>query len=778
MQAGTLSFKRVMVIVAETMSRQSAWSIVMTRFSLTRPVILAVLAVLLSGCALLKPFPPEKETAQRLAVFPQSDLPLRAEATIYWNEHQIPYIHAQDDEDLPLLLGMVHAHLRLGQMELLRHVSQGRLAELFGPPLVDVDHSLRLVDFGRPVEEILLQLPPTTRTWLERYAEGINFYSVAAAELPPELAVMGIKQTLWSAADILTVGRLASTDVNWLYWFFNMRIRDQKKWPELWKRMIAQGQTSHPSFTPADGSPLHVFETMVRSGSNAVVIAGSKSRTGSALMAGDPHLGLMLPNFWVIVGCKSPSYNMVGLTMPGLPVVLVGRNESIAWGGTNMLALSSTFYDISAAEFNQSSVRQERIAVRWWFDKTISIRDSSLGPVISDAPLLSEASLPRVALKWRGHQPSDEITALLRVNQARNWEEFAAAFSTYAVSGQNMLYADRQGNIGQLSALSYSPAAGRANADFLASPSNKRHRWSNLLPSGDLPFVFNPEDGYLVSTNNIPVKTDPPLSMFGNSNDRYLGLAGPLEAMDRVGVEDLKRLQRSVYSHTSHQLARRLTALGTAQGADPQLIGTLVAWNGSYDADSAGAALLEIIAYHLASHCYSSRYGDTISAYLLRSPAIYSFLLEDLDTPECRDFVPQSFEAAAEDFSDSLSWGDLHVLKLNHPLGNLPVIGRKYRFGEYQVGGSTNTVMKRAHALSNEKRAVTYGANARHVSDLGDSDENYFALVGGQDGFWNSKNYLDLYRLWQKGEYVRLPLRLETITQQFNHQMRLQPAGP
>ena len=293
MQAGTLSFKRVMVIVAETMSRQSAWSIVMTRFSLTRPVILAVLAVLLSGCALLKPFPPEKETAQRLAVFPQSDLPLRAEATIYWNEHQIPYIHAQDDEDLPLLLGMVHAHLRLGQMELLRHVSQGRLAELFGPPLVDIDHSLRLVDFGRPVEEILLQLPPTTRTWLERYAEGINFYSVAAAELPPELAVMGIKQTLWSAADILTVGRLASTDVNWLYWFFNMRIRDQKKWPELWKRMIAQGQTSHPSFTPADGSPLHVFETMVRSGSNAVVIAGSKSRTGSALMAGDPHLGLI-----------------------------------------------------------------------------------------------------------------------------------------------------------------------------------------------------------------------------------------------------------------------------------------------------------------------------------------------------------------------------------------------------------------------------------------------------------------------------------------------------
>ena len=710
-------------------------------------------------------------------MFPTEALPLRAEATIYWNEHQIPYIHVNDDQDLPLVLGMVHAHLRLGQMELLRHVSQGRLAELFGPLLVDVDHSLRIVDFGKSAEEIWTQLPSPTRTWLERYVEGINHYRTRAAELPPELAVMGIESTPWTVADVLTVGRLAGTDVNWLYWFFNMRIRDQEHWPELWERMVVHGQTSHPSFNPADGSALHVFDTMIRSGSNATVIAGSKSSSGSALMAGDPHLGLMLPNFWVIVGCKSPNYQMVGLTMPGLPVVLVGRNEWIAWGGTNMLALTSTFYDISSPDYDTPDTREERIAVRWWFDKKVTVRDSDLGPIVSDAPLLSEASLPRVALKWRGHQPSDEITAFLRVNRARSWDEFSSAFGTYAVSGQNMLYADRQGNIGQVAAVSFSPAAGRANAEFFADPANERHQWSETLSSIDLPSAYNPADGYLVSTNNIPIKSDPPLAMFGNSNDRYYALADAIDSVDQISVSDLMRMQRSVYSRTSHELAQRLASLGDQSGADSQLVETLAGWNGSYDAHSAGAAVLELVAYHLASRYYNSRYGESIGTYLLRSPAVYNFLLEDLDRPECRSHLMTAFAKAQKDFTDGMTWGDLHVLKLRHPLGNIPVIGRKYQFGEDQVGGSTNTVMKRAHGLSNEKRSVTYGANARHISDLADTDENYFSLVGGQDGFWGSENYLDLYRLWQQDEYVRLPLRLESIKKKFNHRMRLRPVG-
>ena len=709
-------------------------------------------------------------------MFPEKGVPLNSEAAIYWNEYQIPYIHAQHDDDLPLLLGMVHAHLRLGQMELLRHVSQGRLAELFGPLLVDVDYSLRIVDFGKSVPAILQQLPSETRRWLERYAEGINFYKSNTATLPDELEVLGIKNTTpWSSADVLTLGRLAGTDVNWLYWFFNMKLKQEEAWPEIWERLIAYGQTSHPSFNPPNGSALHVFETMIRSGSNAAAIGGAKSTSGSALMAGDPHLGLMLPNFWVIVGCKSPSFHMVGLTMPGLPAVLVGRNESIAWGGTNMLALSSIFYDISAPNYDAPATRKEKIVVRWWFDKKVIIRESPLGPVISDAPLLDDALIPRLALKWRGHQTSHEITAFLRVNQAQNWNDFVEAFDSYAVSGQNMLYADKHGNIGQVAAVSYSPAAGRANTAFFADPSVEEHQWSRSLSNKDLPFVYNPEQRYLVSTNNIPVRSDPPLALFGNSNDRYHDLSETIQSRERISLFDLMEMQRSVYSRTSHQLAKLLAEKGKIKGSDPQIVDILQSWDGNYDSDSQGAAAFEIVTYYLASRYYSARYGEVITRYLLRSPAIYAFLLDDLKRPECQNFLFSAFDAATEDLSDTMTWGDLHVLELRHPLGNIPLIGRKYRFGEYQVAGSTNTVMKRAHSITNKKRPVTYGANARHISDLADPDENYFSLVGGQDGFWGSENYLDLYHLWRDDKYVRLPLTLASVQKQFTHHMLLQP---
>jgi penicillin amidase len=153
---------------------------------------------------------------------------------------------------------------------------------------------------------------------------------------------------------------------------------------------------------------------------------------------------------------------------------------------------------------------------------------------------------------------------------------------------------------------------------------------------------------------------------------------------------------------------------------------------------------------------------------------VYTYLLQDLQSEELTGMVPDALGSAAADFKDRSTWGELHVLKLSHPLGNVPLIGRKYRFGEYPAPGSTNTVMKRAHPLSNKKRNVTYGANARHISDLSDPDANLFVLVGGQDGYWGSENYLDLFRLWQKNEYVRVPLRLETVRQTFAVRMKLQ----
>ena len=744
-----------------------------------RLILLSFLVFGLTGIGLIPLSIADQSYQDRLDAFPIEGVPLAGAAEIFWDKHQIPFIHAADDRDIPFLLGMIHAHLRLGQMEMMRRVAEGRISEMFGPFTSDIDHGLRILDYGRATQDIIRMLPRDTRAWVERYAAGINFYRAQSPSLSPDLSALGIKDEPWTIASVVTLGRLGATDVNWLYWFANLRLKKEPHWQEVWERLVAYGKTSIPSFSTADGAPLQLLHSMVKSGSNSYAVAGSRTASGSSLIANDPHLGLMLPNLWVLVGYKSPSYHVVGLSIPGLPVVLVGRNPTIAWGGTNMLSMSTTLYDISAESYRPVEKRQEVIRVRWWFNHKVTIRRSELGPVISDSKYFKDLDLPRMAIKWRGHEPSDELTAFLKVNRAGSWQAFRSAWESYAVSGQNMIYADRYGNIGQVMAVEFVPAAAAANARLIADPANPQHRWSERFNSLQLPAVFNPDAGVLVSTNNIPVKMEPPVSLFANSNDRYQAILSELQRSHPVTLDDLKRIQTNVYSGTSHKLARTIAGIEEPYSdRAAKLIEQLAGWDGNYTLDSSGAAALELAAYHLASKYYKLRYGDKTAEYVMRSPAVYTFLIEDLNDPTMTSLFAHAIDHAARDLKKYPTWGKMHYLRLRHPLGNMPLIGSAYRFGEYPVPGSTNTVIKRAHPLTNRKHFVTYGANARHVSDLSDLDENFFVLVGGQDGFIGSENFLDLFRLWQQNAYVRFPMRLDTIRATFTHRSIINAKAP
>jgi penicillin amidase len=730
-----------------------------------------------AGCAFLNPIPSGLTLDTRLEAFPVQNVPLKGSAEVLWNQQQIPFIITSQDEDLPLVLGMVHTHLRWGQMELMRRLSQGRLAEMFGPFVRDVDHALRILDLGKAAPKIIKNMAPATRRWLERFAQGINFYIRHSKSPPPELKVLGLEPAPWTLTDLVTLGRLASADVNWLYWYYLLPLRREPAWLAFWKRLQAHGQASLPSFGPGQGAPLQLLSGAIKSGSNSVVVAGPRSQSGGALIASDPHVGLTLPNLWLIVGCKSPSYHLAGLSFPGLPAVVIGRNRNIAWGGTNMLSFSSSLYDISGPGYDRLQTRTEYLRVRWWPDRQVEVRDSNLGPVVSDAPFLEDMGLPRLALKWRGHQPSDELSALLHVNQARNWQQFRQAFASFAVSGQNFLFADDKGNIGQVMALEFDPAAFETGRRLVGDPGDPAQRWKNPLKSTDLPAAYNPAQGFLVSANNTPARTEPPVALLGNWNDRYLTLHGFLKKRTAVTVKDLMHLQQSVFSRDSLELARAvLAAAGGALGADSKLRKALAAWDGNYRPQSKGAAALELCAYHLASSYYPRRYGEKIAAFLLSSPAVYAFLAEDLKRPDAGKALGQALGRAEADLEQYDRWDKLHRLRLSHPLGRIPVLGWRFRFGgEEAASGSTNTVTKTAHRLSHQSHYVTYGANSRHISDLSDLDRNYFMLMGGQDGYWGSPNYLDLFRLWQQNRYVQVPLRLESVDKVFTRRMVLKP---
>ena len=205
----------------------------------------------LNGYVFLKPMPEQQGIENRLKAFPAAGVQLHAAAQIYWNEHQIPFIHACDDRDLPFLIGMVHAHLRLAQMKVFRHASQGRLSEFLGPFTVNIDHLIRTIDFGKAVPQIKAGLPPETKKWLQAYCKGINHYVQNCTDLPPELSLLGIDFEPWTVDDILTMGRLMTTGINWLFWSMQIAIKAQPAWPELWVRLKAYGKASLLSFQPA-----------------------------------------------------------------------------------------------------------------------------------------------------------------------------------------------------------------------------------------------------------------------------------------------------------------------------------------------------------------------------------------------------------------------------------------------------------------------------------------------------------------------------------------------
>lgn len=757
------------------------------RRSVVRLITTLSILFLSAGCTLLAPLPPQSTLQDRLDVFPQRDLPLKKRVVIRWDQHQVPFIEAQHDSDAAFVLGLVHAHLRLGQMEILRRISQGRIAEMGGPLAADIDVGLRAIDYRRGARKSEAVLSQPTRSWLESYVAGINHYQGAVKVLPHEFRVLGLEREPWSVTDVLTLGRLAGTDVNWLVWFNLLKLHERQDWPQIWARLVQNGSDSTPSFEPNGGGHLlkDILSGFSRSGSNSLVIASSRSVTGGAVIANDPHLGIYVPNLWIVAGLKSPSYHAVGLMAPGLPIFAIGRNPWMAWGGTNMRAAASDLIDLSRVPDNSITERHEKIGVRWWFDKEVTLRESRWGPVITDAPLLKGLNLPPLALRWTGHEASDEVGAMLAVSQSRNFDEFRSAFKEFGVPGQNMLYADVRGNIGQVMAVRLPDRVGGLPQDLILDSAAAEIPWARRHKVTDLPFSMNPEKGFLASANNRPAKTAVQVGYFFSPDDRVRRMADLITAKGRVGIDDVKAIQRDVYMESAVKLNRllldKLRETGLAADATGKarfVIELLEGWDGRYNREARAPVALELFRKTFSAAFYEFTYGTEDWFAFANVARIKLILIEDVaaaSPARIRSALAKGLKAATAGIDDFANWGEMHRLGLAHPLSFLPVVGSRYSFADHPIGGSTDTLMKTAHGSVEGRHFTRYGANARHISDLSDPDENYFVLLGGQDGWINSANFLDQVPLWLKGNYVRVPLRVETVRKRFPHVIELGP---
>lgn len=707
---------------------------------------------------------------QRLEMFPTSGLGLGKPLTIFWNAHQVPWIEAADDGDAALAIGLVQAHLRLTQLMLLKHAAYGRLAELAGPVATGVDHALRILDLPRAAPRIEALLPESTRRWLAAFVAGLNAYQEKSSLRPPEFAMLGLRIERWTMRDVIAIGRLVGADVNWLVWGELLRCLADPSFATLWRRLWQSGLGSGTSL----GSLVHALPLQ---GSNAVAVAGSRSRSGGALLASDPHLGMVLPNAWILMGLRAPSYHGVGLMPVGLPFFAIGRNPFLAWGGTNLRAMATELYALSPQQASAANTEELVIERRLWYPARRVRRSTFLGPIVSDARVLGVPRGLTVALRWAGHEPSDEFSAMLGILQADGVRAFRRALAGFAVPGQNMIAADSAGRISHLLAASVSSSIA-AMQDSPLLQAAQEDVLQPFLRGVALPFIEEPSCGYVASANNRPSMGGPLLGLWFSAPDRIMRLEEALGNPGMLALEDLEALQTDTRSIQAHTLAQILVSQAMAAGLGGQgALAILAGWDGDYRAEAAGPVVFEAVLYEVAGFLYGQQ--GSMADPRMNWGFLTRFIPADLQAlaeTQRRQVLKTALSSASRTLQRHPSWGSMHRLRMEHMLGRLPGVGRAFRLADLPVGGSRETLMKTSHGLVRDVHDATYGAQARFTADLAHLDTAYAVLLGGQDGWWGSTTFADQVPLWRAGKTIQLPLDPEMVRQTFPITMRLAPS--
>ena len=705
--------------------------------------------------------PPRVSVAMRLANVPTSDLPVQAPLRIAWDSHQIPSVQAASMADLATGLGVVHAHLRLAQLEAMRRLATARVSEAIGPAGVALDRAILLMDLARAVPAIEAMLPEPTRVWAEGFVAGLNHVIAGAPALPHEFALAGLAPAPWTLRDLLAVSRLAATDVSWLVFARLLRARqgmDAAAWQLLWPAL--QGGDRPPS-------PERSAETAFGfgRGSNCAVVCAAASSTGAGLIASDPHLSVGQPPLWLIAGLHAPGLDAVGLMIPGIPAIALGRNRHLAWGGTNLHAASSELIDVSGEPMHE---RPETIPVRGAAPVTLLLRQTRFGPVVSDGILLRAAT--PLALRWVGHHPSDELSALLGVLQSRSLETFRDSLRGFAVPGQTML-AVEAGALGRAgrTVAAHLPRRPTGPMPSLVCPANRVWSLDDLICATDLP---QDEAAIVVSANDRPAASPVPIGFFFAPSDRMRRLQALL-ASRPVTPETMHALQQDVLHPAAITLRDALLARCPPISArTARARAALAEWDGAYTRGSEGALVFEALVAGLARRMIPPPRLRALSA-IWTGRAIIAERIAQQASPAA---IKIALDGAARILRRHNSWGAAHRLALRHPLASLPLLGYRYAVPDLSAPGSNDTLHKTGHGLVAGRHQVTFGAGARHLSDLSDPNANRFVLLGGQDGWLGSANARDQVPLWRSGDAIAVPLDAEA-TRSWPYQMVLTPRG-
>ncbi|MEJ2617335.1 MAG: penicillin acylase family protein, partial [Ignavibacteriaceae bacterium] len=595
---------------------------------------------------------------------------VKNDVQIYRDSMGVPYIIAKDENDAAFALGYVHAQERLFSMDLMRRAGEGRLSEIYGRDALPFDKMFKTVGINKTVDNILKQTNPGLIKFLQAYSNGVNKYiKDAKGRYPVEFDVLGYEPYNWTPEDCLVIGRMMAWELNISWWSdISFTQLAQKFGEEKVKEILPSYPENAPTIIPPEikryakidnsfiktDQEFREFMNMsgTHLGSNNWVVNGTMSASGKPIIANDTHLHYTAPSQWFAAVIKSDSWNAAGVTLPGIPAVIIGKNEHISWTVTNIMLDDADFYIerldstkknyLFNGEWKKLKIYSDTIKVKDSSDVVIKIASTDHGPIISGIHpydfLYPKDKLDQttISMNWIGNHYSNEMYSFYLINHAKNWGEFKVALTSYSVPGQNFVYADKDGNIGYAFG-GRIPIRENSGISFVYDGTTNKYDWKGFVPQKDLPSFLNPKQNYIATANN---KTE--------KNFRYYisNLWEPSSRIERIDELLTEKKKHSVNDYKHYQMdfvspyAKKMTkfildAFKGTEITDKNLQLSLQLfqdWNYKFNEYSQVPAIYAVFFKHLLKNIYYDEMGyDLFNEFVFAANIPYNSVLKVLN---------------------------------------------------------------------------------------------------------------------------------------------------
>ncbi|MBS1586234.1 MAG: penicillin acylase family protein [Bacteroidetes bacterium] len=731
---------------------------------------------------------------------------VKAPAKVWFDEYMVPHIHAANEHDAYYTEGYLHAYFRLWQMDLEARAAGGRVSEIIGEKALDYDRKQRRkgMVYGAGQSLQAMEADPRTKEMLDAYTAGINTYihSLQYKDYPIEYKLMGFAPEDWTNLKSALLLKYMADDLTGYTEDIEMTLLRDMLPPETFTLLYpARDYTSTPVIpvgtpfepalmktpsVPAGDIWAHLAandfepkkETNEGKGSNNWAVSGAHTKSGAPILCDDPHLGLNLPSLWYQVQIQTPTMNVYGVSLPGTPGVVIGFNDSISWGFTNNYRDVKDFYTIAPAPgrkdaymFNGKPVqfdqRIERIAVKGKPVFMDTVNYTLHGPVIYDEHFKGPGGLKKtMALCWSALRPSNELLAVYLLNHARSYMEFVDAISNFLCPAQNMVYADKAGNIamwGQGQFFNKWKDQGK----YVMNGKDSSTLWGLPIPIQENPHALNPAQGYVSSANQTVTDSTYPYWYNGYFYElRAWRLNALLSKLNGATVKDMFNIQQDVHSYLAERTLPVMLRYVSAK--DDKYLSALKRWNYELDAESTAATAYQVWWYYLYDALWKKMLDKDAVPLAPSSERTMQLMLQSDSAIQnkhqpviqnLQEAINAGYNAALDslntlDKAGRLQWYKAKNTTIRH-LAKLPA----FSCDELKIGGWGNTI----NAAKGD-----HGPSWRMVVQMSKEIEAYGVYPGGQSGNPGSKYYATFVDSWTKGSYYRLKFLVNSNEQKDN----------